>query len=102
MSLLTCFNCGSSLADEPLPISRQATCSQCFYELHCCRLCRYYDPRNITRCLEDRADPPVQKEVANFCEYFDPAPGRGPQAQEDNPAVDRSEIARQQLDDLFK
>ncbi|XOV82521.1 MAG: hypothetical protein ACFHXK_16880 [bacterium] len=102
MKDLSCFNCGASLADEPLPISRQATCRSCFYELHCCRMCRHFDPANATRCHEDRAETPIEKEVANFCEYFDPAAGRGPAGGNTDTGMDKAQQARQQLDDLFK
>ncbi len=72
---LTCWNCGELLADVPLPISRHENCPNCFTELHCCRLCRYYDPSIPDQCEEDRADPPVNKEVGNFCEWFQPRAG---------------------------
>ena len=72
MKQLWCWQCGHDLSDVPRPISRHATCGACFNELHCCRLCRHYDPDNTTRCHEDRADPPLQKENANFCDFFVP------------------------------
>lgn len=72
MSTLVCWNCGTELNDVPLPISRHATCSHCFNELHCCRLCRHYDSERNSQCFEDRADPPLQKNNANFCDFFSP------------------------------
>ena len=70
MTELTCWNCGASLAALPQPISRHNQCPKCFEDLHCCRLCVHYDPQNASRCMEDRAEPPTQKENANFCEYW--------------------------------
>ena len=71
-----CWNCGNDLSDEPLPLSRQANCSKCFTELHCCRLCAHYDTNALDDCLEeDRAEVPKNKEGANFCEYFSPQTG---------------------------
>lgn len=70
---LRCWNCGHALDDVPRPISRHAACAQCFNELHCCRLCRHYDPKRNMQCFEDRADPPLQKENANFCDFFSPS-----------------------------
>ena len=67
-----CWNCGASLASEPLPLSRHANCERCFTELHCCRHCAFYDPTAVDACTDDRADPPVNKEGANFCEFFKP------------------------------
>ncbi len=72
MKELWCWQCGHDLSDVPRPISRHATCAACFNELHCCRLCRHYDSDNTTRCHEERADPPLQKENANFCDFFAP------------------------------
>ena len=73
MNSLACWNCGSPLSDIPLPISRHSQCSSCFNDLHCCRLCKYHDPERTVYCLEDRADPPIQKENSNFCDYFSPS-----------------------------
>lgn len=69
---LLCWNCRESLADIPLPISRHANCPKCFEVLHCCRFCRFYAPGRPGNCEEDRADPPSDKGMANFCEYFSP------------------------------
>ncbi|MEM7080127.1 MAG: hypothetical protein AAF513_16015 [Pseudomonadota bacterium] len=70
---LACWNCGASLDDIPQPISRHAACGACFNEVHCCRMCQHYDPDKTTSCFEDRADTPLQKENANFCDFFKPA-----------------------------
>ena len=96
MSELVCWNCGADLEDIPRPISRHATCGQCFNELHCCRLCRHYDPKRTMQCFEDRADPPLQKENANFCDFFAPAVGA-----HDHRTSTRSADARHELDALF-
>lgn len=96
MSELFCWQCGTDISDTPRPISRHATCPNCHNELHCCRACRHYDPTQTMRCAEDRADPPLQKENANFCEFFNP---------QSNPYVEtstaRSDSSRQQLNALF-
>ena len=93
---LRCWNCGTSLAEVPRPISRHEHCPSCFEALHCCRLCRHYQSDASITCDEERADPPVHKENANFCDYFRPRSGayvadRGEQ----------SEAARAKLDALF-
>ena len=72
-ALLICWNCGESLADVPLPVSRHANCASCFEVLHCCRMCRHYLPNKTPYCGDERADPPTVKENANFCDYFEPA-----------------------------
>ena len=69
---LRCWNCGADLDAVPRPISRHEQCPECFEALHCCRFCRHYRPDVTGRCDEDRADPPVVKENANFCDWFRP------------------------------
>jgi hypothetical protein len=73
MSTVVCWNCGRDLADIPRPISRHSNCPECFSNLHCCRLCKHFLPERVGVCAEDRADPPVEKENANFCSFFLPA-----------------------------
>jgi len=70
---LACWNCGASLAAVPRPISRHEQCPKCFEALHCCRLCRHYRTDLTGQCDEERADPPVVKENANFCDWFRPS-----------------------------
>jgi hypothetical protein len=70
---LVCWNCGKPLTDIPLPISRHANCAACFEVFHCCRMCIHYDPLKQGQCRHDRADPPVNKETANFCDYYKPS-----------------------------
>ncbi len=96
MSALVCWNCGENLDDIPRPISRHANCPKCFNELHCCRLCRHNDPNASMTCFEDRADPPLQKENANFCDFFVPRFGAF-----ENKTADKSASARSNLDALF-
>ena len=70
MSAVVCWNCGRDLADIPRPISRHNNCPACFSDLHCCRMCKHFLPERVGVCAEDRADPPVEKENANFCSFF--------------------------------
>lgn len=36
-----------------------------------CLNCAHYDPKVAYQCRERRADPVDQKDIANFCEYFE-------------------------------
>jgi hypothetical protein len=67
---LVCWKCGAPLKDVPMPLSRISECLACRAELHVCRLCSFYDQRKAESCIEERADPPKDKQRANFCEYF--------------------------------
>ena len=55
-----------------MPLSRISECLACRAELHVCRLCGFFDARKAECCSEQRADPPKDKQRANFCEYFQP------------------------------
>ena len=72
MSDLSCWNCGADASDEPLPLSRQASCQKCGEYLHCCRQCTQCAPNRPGECNHDLTDPPFDKTSANFCEYFKP------------------------------
>lgn len=71
---LVCWKCGASLKDVPRPITRHSNCLACYAELHCCVMCKSYDSRYPNRCNDERADPPIHKDSANFCEFFKPRP----------------------------
>lgn len=93
---LVCWKCGESLKDVPRPITRHSNCPACYAELHCCVMCKSYDSRFPNRCSDERADPPVYKDTANFCEYFKPKPGAY------DPEQDRaSREAKAELQALF-
>jgi len=95
-TVFQCWNCGHDLSDEPLPLSRHANCAKCFTELHCCKHCVYFDPGAVDQCTEDRAEPPTNKEGANFCEWFKPQHGAFEGARSN-----KSAAAKAQLDALF-
>jgi hypothetical protein len=61
-------------------------------------MCLDYDPGVADACREDRAEPPSNKEVANFCEYFRP---RLDVQSQDEQALDKGAAARAKLDSLF-
>ena len=92
---LECWNCGQNLDELPRPITRHNSCPECFHELHCCRMCREYAPNDTIQCRDERADPPTNKENANFCDFFRPLLGAY-----DGRAV-RAGSAQAKLDALF-
>ena len=94
---LQCWSCGASLSDQPMPLGRLAECTACRAELHVCRQCRHYDPRVAEQCREERADPPLEKTRANFCDYLEPEP-RAWQPPRRDPATEQ---ARAELEALF-
>jgi hypothetical protein len=67
---IQCWKCGAPLAETPLPLSRYARCRGCGADLYVCRLCTHYDARWNNACREERAEAPMNKEGANFCDWF--------------------------------
>ena len=96
MTELACWNCGVSLAELPRPITRHMNCPACFEDLHCCRMCRHFTDSAANPCADDRAEPPVHKEGANFCDFFRPAAGRYRAGRKE-----RQAHAKSNLDTLF-
>jgi len=43
----------------------------CRADLRVCLNCAFYDPRVAQQCRERRAEPVLEKDAGNFCEYFD-------------------------------
>ncbi|HJP38582.1 MAG: hypothetical protein QF483_05190 [Gammaproteobacteria bacterium] len=72
MSELCCYRCGASIEALSLPLSRLDECPSCSVYLHCCRMCRYYDPAVTEQCIEDDAEEVREKANSNFCDYFKP------------------------------
>lgn len=70
--VVTCSSCGAKTAFQGV-VSREATCEQCRAYLHSCRNCRFYDPTAYNECSEPMAERVVEKESANFCDYFAPS-----------------------------
>lgn len=94
---LNCWRCGKPLDQVGNPVSRRDECRGCSAEVHCCRMCVSWDANVATKCREDRAEPPTDKERANFCDWFKPSPSAY-QGQ----AVEDAEALRAQVQDLFK
>jgi hypothetical protein len=73
---LQCAVCGVGL--EPRErVGRLDACTRCGAELHACRQCSFYDPAVYNECREPQAERVVDKELANFCDYFAPRPAGG-------------------------
>jgi hypothetical protein len=93
---LVCWRCGAAIKPDQRPITRLERCRACQADLHVCRQCRHYTTRLTGYCDHDHAEPPRERERANFCQYFTPQPGthtarKGADAR----------LARDSLDALF-
>ncbi|RMG43193.1 MAG: hypothetical protein D6719_04280 [Candidatus Dadabacteria bacterium] len=93
-----CFKCGAKLelATEG-KVSRRDSCDSCSSDLHVCYNCKFYDSSSYNECREPQAERVLEKDRANFCDYFVFREGRSTNTQ----AAER-EKAKKALDDLFK
>ena len=89
-----CWHCGADLG--PHDYGRETGCPGCGRPTRVCRNCRWYDSARANACQETRAEPVLEKERANFCEFFEPT----------TPAVAAArtpeEALRQAAEALFK
>lgn len=67
---MQCWKCGYELKNLLLPFSRYEECTQCKADLHSCLACKHYDESVSDACREDRAEFVLDKDRANFCDFF--------------------------------
>ena len=76
MSVLwRCFSCQAEHT-QVSRLSYREECSNCRADAHVCKNCQFYDVTAYNECREPSAERVVEKERANYCDYFIPAAGR--------------------------
>ncbi|MDR3607336.1 MAG: hypothetical protein P4M08_08145 [Oligoflexia bacterium] len=68
-----CWNCGTALSASDY--GRGDSCPKCGRDTKTCKGCEFYDRGSNNECRENQADRVVDKERANFCDYFRPRAG---------------------------
>jgi hypothetical protein len=94
MSITRCAFCDHELELKGM-VSRNDTCPECGRDLHSCLQCKFYDPGSYNECKETSADRVVDKERANFCDYFILKGAK-------EMGFGREAAAKQALEDLFR
>lgn len=96
MATRHCHQCGWNwpLKSDP---GRTETCHECGADLKVCLNCVSYEPRLAHQCRDRRADPVADKNMANFCEWFEMA-RRDFKGKAGDP---REEAARDRFKKLF-
>ncbi|MEK6759542.1 MAG: hypothetical protein AABY51_07210 [Deltaproteobacteria bacterium] len=64
-----CFSCKRPVVSEARP-GRSEACDSCGASLKVCLNCAFYEPASAGACREPSAERAVEKEKANFCEFF--------------------------------
>jgi hypothetical protein len=90
----TCWHCGQSL--KAADYQRENRCPACGRATHACRNCRFFAPGRPNECLEPLVERVVEKERANFCDYFEAA------APRDTGSRESVEDLLKAAEDLFK
>ena len=68
---VTCYSCKTTLDyKEGVQVGRSEECPKCMISIRCCRMCVFYDTTAYNSCKETSADRILEKEKANFCDYF--------------------------------
>lgn len=69
--MIACHKCNVALdLAEGAKIGVKESCEKCLADLHCCKMCKFYDPNSYNECKEMSADRVVDKEKFNYCDYF--------------------------------
>lgn len=90
-----CWNCGADLG--PQDYGRETNCIGCSKSTRACRNCRWYTPGHSNDCVEPMAERVLEKERANYCEFFEPTTDTG-----STDASSPDDVLRKAAEDLFK
>jgi len=95
---VSCHACSADLEFED-PIGRSRLCPRCSADLRCCLNCRFHDIASYNDCAEPSAERVLEKDKANFCDYFSP---NGSGAVELMPKGGASPDGLSELEKLFR
>ncbi|MBI4083320.1 MAG: hypothetical protein HY423_11990 [Candidatus Lambdaproteobacteria bacterium] len=90
---LYCWRCDAELQGLPQPLGRRDDCPACGASLRACRMCAHFDRMASKACREPVAEEVVDKEAANFCDYFRARPGRWSAAGDRGAAESKARLA---------
>jgi len=94
-----CWKCGETIQlAAGSRVGSRDTCPRCSSDLHSCRNCDFYDPSKNNQCSEPQAEWVRDKEAANYCDYYRPAPG----ARAGAIGPSKADDAKKRFDSLFK
>lgn len=98
MSEVRCYKCSKVLDFKPgHKAHRSDVCTNCNSDVKCCKNCSHYNINAYNQCKENQADRVVDKERANFCDYFVLRASNAIDNQNDS-----KQDAKSKLDALFK
>ena len=93
---MDCYFCKEEILVED-KVGRNDTCPHCNRDLRCCKQCKFYDQSAYNECKEVAAERIIDKERANFCDFFLP---RG--SKSNGVGYNKTLEAKKALENLFK
>lgn len=87
-----CYQCKTELKEHDY--GRQDSCPKCGFDTRVCKNCMYFDESRYNECKETIADRVVNKEKANYCDYFKPG--------DPHSADSKADALRKAAEALFK
>ena len=91
----TCWHCGGAVYAQDY--GRETNCLACGKPTRVCRNCRWFSRGVANECREPMAERIIDKERANYCEFFDPSMDAG-----DGAAPSPEEDLLKRAEELFK
>ncbi len=64
-----CWHCGAALGSQDF--GRETNCLSCGKPTRVCRNCRWFSSAATNQCREPMAERVLEKERANYCEFFE-------------------------------
>jgi hypothetical protein len=84
----SCHSCHKDLGLEAgAKVGKSEECPSCYADVRCCKMCHFFDQSCYNECKEPNADRIIEKEKANFCDYFQLL-GSGNAGEEKNNLLD--------------
>ena len=90
---MNCAHCQKEIAEIKIHIRDE--CPACGGDLHICLNCEFYDRNAYQQCRESTKEPVLDKEKANYCDFFRPAKAGTAQGDAEGDTFKK-------LSDLFK
>lgn len=95
-----CYSCRNEISDSNF--GRHDSCIRCGRDTRVCKNCEFFDTFAHNQCHENQADRVVEKEKANFCDFFRPVTGMRTSESNAGPVDDPRAKAKAAADALFK
>ena len=93
---MDCYFCKEEISVEE-KVGRRDTCPHCHRDLRCSKQCKFYALSAYKECKDGAAERIVDKERANFCDFFLP---RG--SKVNGGGYNKTLEAKKALENLFK